>query len=175
MATDAEKTELLRTTAGAFVSAREHFFTKEGTPDWGGRTHAYRSWVRENMILAEVPAADASALQAAIRYHSGNILRGRLDSETLMSLGMRSASPRERSAEKQQRNSEILSVFGGGGQALTGADEIVAASRTIEAVLRRIRLDAVVALTPEARNEVAALAEAINTRSKAIAAAAAVT
>ncbi len=137
---DNERTETLRETARAFISAREHFFTREGAPDWLGRTYAYRSWVREVMSQASVPGSDLSTIQAAIRYHTGNVLRDRLDDGALEELGLRSASPRERSVEKRERNSETLALFGAGAP-ISDPEVVESAAALVGTFLRRIALD----------------------------------
>lgn len=152
-----DRTALLRKTAAAFVSAREHFFTAEGEPDWLGRTYAYRRWIRETMSLANVPGEQLSTIQAAIRYHSGNILRERLDDDTRAALGLRESSPRERSTEKRERHSSTLSIFGGGGQELTDAEEITAAGEMMVTALRRMSLPAVAALPKKDRDKIRAV------------------
>lgn len=136
---EADRTERLRDTAKAFVAAREHFFTREGSPDWLGRTYAYRRWVREAMDAAHVPADDLPTIQSAIRYHTGNVLRDYLDPETLDALGLKHSSPRERSVEKRERNSGTLSLFGGGA-AITEADDVDHAVALVETFLRRLAL-----------------------------------
>lgn len=115
-AADTERTDLLRGVARNFVDARAHFFNRDGEPDWTGRTHAYRAWVREVMSRAHVPGDEVTTLQAAIRYHSGNVLRERLGDEVIADLGLRKESPRERSVEKRERTSETLGIFGAGGE-----------------------------------------------------------
>ncbi|WVX88014.1 hypothetical protein SEA_TFORTROY_26 [Arthrobacter phage TforTroy] len=121
-ASDVERTDLLRGVARNFVDARAHFFNRNGEPDWTGRTHAYRSWVREVMSDARVPGDEVTTLQAAIRYHSGNVLRERLGDEAIADLGLRKESPRERSVEKRERTSETLGIFGAGGEIATLAE-----------------------------------------------------
>jgi hypothetical protein len=163
--TERERTEALRETAGLFISAREHFFTREGTSDWLGRTYAYRRWVRECMSMANVPADDVTTVQAAIRYHSGNILRDRLDQDTLDSLGLRSASPRERSVEKRERNSGTLSLFGAGAP-IDDVAVIESAAGLVETFLRRINLDE---LATRDRKRVAAALESMRNRANDVA------
>lgn len=165
-----ERTGHLRDVATAFVEAREHFFTKDGTPDWLGRTYVYRSWVSETMSLANIPADAISSLQASIRYHTGNVLRdGRLDEETLSALGLRSESPRERSLEKRSAHSATLAIFGGGGAAIKGHEDLLGALRLIEGALRRVDLSAVSRFSPAQRASIAAAAEAVYKLLKAIA------
>lgn len=133
-----DRTDHLRAVARHVVAARPHFFTKDGEPDWLGRTYAYRRWIREVMTLANVPASDTSTVQAAVRYHTGAALRAKLTPEQLEDLGLRVESPRERSALKREAYNATLAIFSGGGAELTDPEEIVAALRTMEAVLRRI-------------------------------------
>ena len=159
---------ILREVAVAFVSAREHFFTKEGAPDWLGRTYAYRRWVRETMSLANVPPANLNTVQAAIRYHVGNVLRSHLDEETVAGLGLLQESPRERSVEKRERHSAVLTVFGGGGGALD-AGEVLFALLTMEGTLARITPDSLAALSGADRRAVADLAEKLCSRAEEIA------
>jgi hypothetical protein len=152
----------LKEVARSFVDAREHFFSKDGTPDWVGRTHVYRRWVRETMSLANVPGDEISSLQAAIRYHTGGYLREKLDSDTLVSLGLREASPRERSVEKRERYSEVLSLFGAGPR-IEGAEDVIRAAELMESTLRRVSLDAVAKMPKKDRE---AIREAMTTLCK---------
>lgn len=161
--TENERTEHLRQAADSLVSAREHFFTKDGDPDWLGRTYAYRTWVREVYSLAGVPSADLATLQAAVRYHAGNIMRDRLSEDELTDLGLRSDSPRERSGQVRDRHSEILSIFGGGGQQIVESEQIRAALRMIEIALQRVPREAVAALAKEDRHEVAERVKTVQT------------
>lgn len=136
---DAERTDYLRAVAADFVAAREHFYTKEGEPDWHGRTYAYRTWVREVMSLGGVPADVLASTQAAIRYHVGNILRDRLDDDQIEALGLRKESPRERSVEKRERTSSALALVSGG-QAIESLEDITAAASAVVGILRRINV-----------------------------------
>jgi hypothetical protein len=135
------------------VEARAHFFTKEGEPDWLGRTYAYRSWIRETMSDANVPGAEITSLQAAIRYHSGNILRRRLDQDTLDELGLVKSSPRERSIEKRERTSETVSLFNGGAE-FDSADAILSVCRLANVALARVSTRFVSGLTAKRRQMV---------------------
>ncbi|UVK63547.1 hypothetical protein SEA_JANEEMI_27 [Arthrobacter phage Janeemi] len=146
-ATDNERTDLLRDAARLFIDARAHFFTREGEPDWLGRTYAYRTWVREVMSAARVPGDTITSLQAAIRYHSGNILRDRLGDEEIADLGLRKESPKQRSVEKRERTSGTLNLFGAGGE-ITDPDEIAQLCTLAERALGRVN---VANLSAEAR------------------------
>ncbi|UJQ86815.1 hypothetical protein PQE16_gp25 [Arthrobacter phage Reedo] len=162
-ASDTERTGLLREAARYFADAREHFFTREGEVDWLGRTHAYRLWVREVMGSANVPGDETTSLQAALRYHTGNILREKLDDETLDSLGLKKSSPRERSVEKRERTSGTLNLFGGGAEISDPAD-IVRACALIEAALKRVNADTVASFPAKTRREVSAALRAVAER-----------
>lgn len=144
----AERTELLRDVAIAFVDARPFFYTKEAEIDWRGSTHAYRSWVREVFTQAGIAKEATASLQAAIRYHSGNIIRDRLDVETLRKIGLMPESPRERAAEKRASASETTTLFGGGGP-ITDFESLLSAASTIEAALARSSVDAAKLSSPE--------------------------
>jgi len=159
------KTEDLRQVAENFVEAREHFFTKEGSPDWLGRTYAYRRWVRETTTLANVPGNELATVQAAIRYHAGNVLRERLDAEQIEALGLKPESPRERSVTKRERHAEILSVFGAGGPEITDADEILHVAEMIQHALDRISSEALAMMGPEGRRKTRRALRAIADRS----------
>jgi hypothetical protein len=117
------------------------------------------------MSMANVPADDVTTVQAAIRYHSGNILRDRLDQDTLDSLGLRSASPRERSVEKRERNSGTLSLFGAGAP-IDDVAVIESAAGLVETFLRRINLDE---LATRDRKRVAAALESMRNRANDVA------
>ncbi|UYL87631.1 hypothetical protein SEA_VRESIDENCE_26 [Arthrobacter phage VResidence] len=135
-ATDNVRTDLLRDAARYFIDARQHFFTREGEPDWLGRTYAYRTWVREVMSAAHVPADTVTSLQAAIRYHSGNVLRDRLSEEEVDDLGLRKESPKERSVEKRERSSSTMNIFGGGAELTSAEDILQLCTLTLRALAR---------------------------------------
>ncbi len=165
---ETEKTTNLRAVATSFVDAREHFFTPEGTPDWKGRTHAYRLWVRETMTLASIQADELGTVQAAIRYHVGNIVRERMNEDELQNLGLSATSPRERSVAKRERNTSVLTLFGNGGAAIADADEIVVAAHMMEAALARISLDEVAGMNAKDRKAVGAALESVADRVNAL-------
>ena len=151
-ASDAERTSHLKAAARALVDAREHFFTRSGEPDWLGRTYAYRTWVREVMSRAHVPNDEITNLQAAIRYHSGNALREKLDGDEVEALGLRKESPTERSRENRERASATLQFFTAGPELIDPA-EIRAVCRLIETALGRVNAQTIGAMPARARRE----------------------
>lgn len=110
-APEEERTPILRSVAETFIGARETFLRPDGTPDWNGRTHAYRAWVREIYGDLNVSKEDRATIQAAIRYHVGAALRKRLDDETLADYGLIQESPRERSKDRRDNRSALLSAL----------------------------------------------------------------
>lgn len=134
-------TASLREAADAAVEAREHFFTAEGEPDWLGRTHAYRNWSRETFSKAGIQASDLTKVQNSVRYHVSASLRERLSDEAREDLGLRPLTARERSAERHGKNTEVLSIFGGGG-AIQDAATIARGLRLMDAALHRMDTEA---------------------------------
>ncbi|WIC90177.1 hypothetical protein SEA_VROOMVROOM_27 [Arthrobacter phage VroomVroom] len=147
------KTEDLREVAENFVDARAYFYNKDGSPDWLGRTYAYRRWVRETTTMSNVPGNELSTVQAAIRYHAGNVLRERLDADQIEALGLKPESPRERSVAKRAAQSEILSVFGAGGPEITDAEEILSVAEMIQHALDRVSGEALALMATESRRK----------------------
>lgn len=138
-ATEGERTRHLRSVADAFVSAREHFRTETGEPDWLGRTFAYRSWVRETSALAGIPRAELGNALAAVRYHSGNLLRERLTDDEVERLGLKPLGPRERSSERRERIGATLAALSGAGKVIVTPDETETVLTSIRAVLNRVQ------------------------------------
>ena len=115
-APEADKTEILRDAAVAVVKLREQFLTPEGTPDWRGRSHAYRMAMAEVFSLAALAPGDGRRrLQAALAYHVSIVLHETLDEDTLEDLGLRDKSTRERSVEKRERQAAIIAAYRGPG------------------------------------------------------------
>lgn len=169
-ADEAERTPLLKAAAEAFVAARERFFTKEGEPDWLGRTFAYRRWVREAFSLANVPADEITRIQGAIRWHYGAALRAHLTPEQIEDLGLRDATPAERSVEKRARHSEVLSIFAAGPE-LDDFETIASALHLTELALRRVSTDSIRGLSAVRRKEVHEAARSVEELLAGIAAA----
>lgn len=164
VADEDERTQHLRAVAEAYIDAREHFYTKDGDPDWAGRTYAYRQWIRETVSMAHLPQDGKQTIQAAVRYHLGNILRDRLDPETLESIGLRKESPRERSVEKRAGTAALLRVVSGA-EALTTLEDMADVAKALHAAVSRISVEALPeADRPAARAKLAELAAEIMRR-----------
>lgn len=142
-----ERTPILRQVAEVLVEARGHFLRDDGSPDWSGRTHPYRTWVREIYGIANVPPDSHATIQSAIRYHAGAVLRERLDEETLQAYGLMPQTPRERSFDRRQTRSALLT-------ALTARDlagGAMLALSTAFTVLTRVNPDEILALPARER------------------------
>lgn len=137
VANDVDRTAHFRAVAEAYVDARALFYTKDGAPDWTGKTYAYRNWVREVTGGANIPASMRTTVQAAVRYHIGNVLRERLAPDELAAVGLRAVSPRERSVEKREGTSAALNMLNGGAP-LDQLVDITTAAATFTRALRRV-------------------------------------
>ncbi|CCQ44650.1 putative uncharacterized domain protein [Pseudarthrobacter siccitolerans] len=106
------------------------------------------------MRLADVQQGELTTVQAAIRYHIGNIVRERMDADTIEGLGLRSSSPKQRSVEKRGRQSEVLNIFGNGGAEIADADEILVAVGMMEAALARMSVGAIAGMDAKTRKPI---------------------
>jgi hypothetical protein len=103
-----DRTPLYRDLAAHTVALREHFLTAQGTPDWIGRTSAYRHTVRDLYSAADYTPEEADGVQSAIRYHIGNLVREVLHPEALEDLGLDEISPLERARETRRDQTILL-------------------------------------------------------------------
>lgn len=100
-------TEAYRRLAGVIVDLRKRFPNSKDTgPDWRGSTQAYRDAVATMYEQSGVPTDSASNMQAAIRYHIGNVLRERLTPEELTEAGLSVEGPLDRSRAAREAADE---------------------------------------------------------------------
>lgn len=105
-ATDKERHAVLaRDAAAAAIDIRERYLLPDGSPDWAGRTWAYRDCLHRLYDEAKYTPQERSATAATLRYHVGNMLRDRLTSVELEAHGVTAPSPRKRQAARRQRAS----------------------------------------------------------------------
>lgn len=96
-------TDTYRKLAGVIVDLRKRFPNSKGTgPDWRGTTQEYRDAAGRMYEAAGVPADSLSGMQAAIRYHIGNVLRERLTEKELLDAGLQAEGPLERSRRSRE-------------------------------------------------------------------------
>ena len=96
------KTEVLRRLATVVVGIRAQFRTEDGSPDWRGKTWDYRQFIGDMYGASGVPPDSASNIQAALRYHVGNLLREVVPGEDLAAAGLKESSPRDRMLAARQ-------------------------------------------------------------------------
>lgn len=161
-----ERTEALRETAAALVDARALILTRDGIPDWRGRTHAYRQHVREAMEEAGVPLDIRPTAQAAIRYHISALLRERVDAETLEDLGLRRETAKERGISYRRAARQRSSLVGAGAP-IEDPAAIAEALRAVSLSLRRISPGALARAPEDVRD---AAAEALDTAAERLSA-----
>ena len=92
----------LRELAELVIKLRAEHTLEDGRKDWGGRSPAYRASMHDLYSRAQVPADKADTIQAAIRYHVGNLLRERTKGEELAAVGLSPVAPRTRLATRRK-------------------------------------------------------------------------
>lgn len=96
-------TATYRKLAGVIVDLRKRYTNSQGTgPDWRGTSQDYRDAVAEMYRASGVPEDSTSNMQAAIRYHIGNVLRERLTEDELRAAGLSVDSPLDRARTRRE-------------------------------------------------------------------------
>ena len=149
-----DRTNTLREIARRFVSLRECFLTSDGEPDWRGATYAYKRAVGEIYSMAGPSREEQYRVANTVRYHVGEVLREQLDEATIEELGLRQASPRERSVEKRERERELLDVMRGPGEG--GPIDPLRGAAAAYGALSHIAAEDVAALTEAQRRRLSA-------------------
>ena len=102
----------LREAARWVVQARsEHFLTKEGLPDYSGRSWAYRTWFSDVTNSLNLPDPERARLMARLRFHVGNHLRDEVREEELSEAGLLAVSPVERGRRYFERRSSPYRII----------------------------------------------------------------
>src|SRR5690606_21057000 len=92
-------------------SLREHFVTDTGSPDWTGRTWAYKNTVIQMYQDAGYTQAQWQALGSSVRWHVGNVLRERLTDAEIADAGLLDTSPLERERARNLTRDEAVRVL----------------------------------------------------------------
>jgi hypothetical protein len=100
---ESSKTAILKDLARVVVELRSRFHTDDGRTDWAGRSGPYREAVARIYSEAGVPTDSLDGMQAALRYHVGNVLREVAPAEELEDLGLKAARPVDRVKETRDR------------------------------------------------------------------------
>lgn len=143
-------TSHMRKAAEAVVDLRATFIDREGRPDMGGNSFAYREALREAVAEAGVPASERTKLMTTIRYHIGNVMRDRYTAEQLESWGLGNLSPLERQRADRKSRSVAWRVSSDPELRVTEPGEIMSAARSAAALLDNIDHGALDAKTRKA-------------------------
>lgn len=108
------RTDLLKEIAEDVVELRSMHHLEDGQTDWSGRSPEYRRAVSELYRRARVPHEQLDTVQAALRYHVGNLLRQRATAEDLAGVGLSATSPKERLARQRAVVNALAAVEDGG-------------------------------------------------------------
>ena len=96
------RTDHLKALAEVVVRLRGEHTLEDGRKDWGGRSPAYRQSMADLYTRARVPHEKLDTVQAALRYHVGNLLREQASGEELEAVGLSSVAPKKRLATARQ-------------------------------------------------------------------------
>lgn len=96
------RTDILKQVASLIVDLRALHTLDDGRVDWSGRSPGYRAAMNEIYRGAGVTADKADTVQAALRYHVGNLLRDRASDEALEEVGLTSITPKARLARQRE-------------------------------------------------------------------------
>lgn len=92
------RTDRLKELAELVVQLRGEHTLEDGRKDWSGRSPAYRQSMADLYTRAKVPTEKLDTVQAALRYHVGNLLREHAQGEELAAVGLSAVAPKKRLA-----------------------------------------------------------------------------
>lgn len=138
-----EQGEALTTTyrklAEVLVDLRKRFKGRDDKADIAGRTQEYRNTVAKMYSDAGIPEDSQSNIQAAIRYHIGNVLREKFTEDQLTEAGLNPAGPRERARTRNQAGQ--VAASGTGTTAAVGYDSEEEMVKDMVATLASVAAD----------------------------------
>lgn len=105
------KTEVLRALARVIVELRSRFRQPGEPPDWAGRSWEYRQAAERLYEAAGVPPDSVANVQAALRYHVGNLLRETVPPKELEAAGLLPSSPRDRIRQARSEAAAALEAL----------------------------------------------------------------
>ena len=121
------------------VQARsEHFLTKEGLPDYSGRSWEYRSWFSDVTNSLDLSDLERSRLMSRLRFHVGNHLRNEVREEELAEAGLLKVSPAQRGKRNYEHRSLPYRIITSG-RKLTTDEEIAQVTEILYSL--SVRLD----------------------------------
>lgn len=128
----------LHAAAELIVKARQnHFITADGSPDYGGRSYAYRQWFADAVNALNLPNKERMKLLGRLRFHAGNELRSVVPASELKSAGLLTVSPVQRGKQNYEQRSAPYRVLRGG-RRITDADEVAEVCKVLSALAKRI-------------------------------------
>ena len=133
------KANEMREAARWVVQARsEHFLTKEGLPDYSGRSWEYRSWFSDVTNSLNLPDPERARLMSRLRFHVGNRLRDEVREEELADAGLLKVSPAQRGKSNYEHRSLPYRIVTSG-KKLTTDEEIAQVTEILYSI--GVRLD----------------------------------
>lgn len=102
---DIRSTALLKSLAQVVVELRQRNAQLNGHTDWAGRTEGYRVAIAEVYSRGGMPTAskERHRVEAALRYHVGNLMRKVAPADELAAVGLKPEPPKERVARHRAR------------------------------------------------------------------------
>lgn len=98
-----KRSDTLRNLAVIVVGIRAKTSGQDGKPDWAGRSPDYRAHITAMYEQAGVPTDSQANVQAALRYHVGNVLRDKVSTKDLQHAGLKAQSPKDRQQARQSK------------------------------------------------------------------------
>lgn len=124
--------------AGLLAEVRiNHFMSNDGSPDYQGRSWAYRTWFGELLDSLNLSADDRTKLQGRLRFHTGNALREKVPAEELEAHGLKRVSPMQRGKANYEQRSTPHRILRSG-QRLSSNEELEDVTEILEGLARRI-------------------------------------
>lgn len=126
---DAKRTQILRDLAKCVVGIRAQTMTGDGkTPDWAGQSQAYRDVIRAMYDDAGIPVDSASNVQAALRYHIGEVLREVVSPGALTKAGLATKGPKDRARTRNGEQATTAALSPSTAEAPTDPEEAMRAA-----------------------------------------------
>lgn len=150
-------TEDLKNLADVIVRLRGLHHLEDGRTDWGGRSPAYRQSMADLYTRARVPSDKLDTIQAAIRYHVGNLLRERAQGRELEAVGLSPVAPRQRLATARQAIQAQRKLA-------APRQDVVRLAAYAQALVEHIDADAIPGLAPERAVAARIALEAVQSR-----------
>lgn len=105
------RTDLLRAAGNDVVELRA-MFTRNDAPDWSGRSREYQAAMSEVYNRLNVRGKRREALQAAISFHAGKVIRERADAAELEDAGMDLVPRNARIQRRRDTNAAVAAAAG---------------------------------------------------------------